>query len=1130
MNFPISREVMSSFSIIQQKIEQFIKKFYTNELIKGAILFFAIGLFYFLLTLLIEYFLWLRPLARTILFWLFILVELSLFIRFIALPLLKLFRLQNGISHEEASKIIGNHFPQVSDKLLNVLQLNQNQRESELLLASIEQKASQLQPIPFKKAITFNSNLKYLKYAAIPVLLFIAIQLVSDKNIFSSSYNRVVNYNIAYEPPAPFSFFITNESLQAVENKSFTLKVTAAGDVLPENVTIDYNNETYFLRQTETGMFEYVFSQPSEAITFQLKSNKVISKPYTLNVIKTPALLSFEMQLDYPNYTGKKDETIKNTGNAIIPEGTKVRWNLTTKQTEKVTLQTTDSNYVFKNEAPKFSINKRIFSMLDYTISTSNTALKNYENLSFRINVIKDEFPEINVQSKQDTINDQITYFFGRVSDDYGLTKLQVVYYPSGEEDKKTTETLILNKGNFDQFTYSFPGILPLKEGVAYEYYFEVFDNDVLHNYKNSRSGVFSFRKLTKDELESKQLESQQESIQGLDDTLKKLKDQDKKLEELSKIQKEKKELSWNDKKKLENFIKRQKQQEELMKNFSKQLDENLENFQKEEKENDPFKEELQKRLKENEEALKKNEELLKELEKIRDKINKEELTEKLEKLAKNNKNQEKNLEQLLELTKRYYVAKKTEKIADELQRLGEKQEKLSEESDENNTKEKQEELNKKFEELMKELEELRKENEQLKEPMEIPQDKTGEKKVEEEQKEATEKLEQENKKGASENQKKAGQKMKEMGKQMQSQMSGSSMESIEEDIEMLRQILDNLVVFSFEQEDLMNNFKSIEYSNPVFGKKLKIQNELKQHFAHIDDSLFALALRQPSLGKDINEILTEVEFSIEKSLERLAENRISLGTSSQQYTITGANELAVLLSNILGNMQNQMQMGMGTGKGKGGQGFQLPDIIKKQEELTEEMKEGTEKGKKNGKGKEEGEGQGEGEGEGKGKGNGEGEGENGGSQNGNGEGEDGYSEEMNGELYRIYQEQQLLRQKLQEKLGKEGLIGTAGDILKQMEEVENELLEKGFNDGTLQKMTQLKYELLKLDEATFLQGEDQKREATTNRFDYDNPLSPTSLEIQKYFNNTEILNRKALPLRLEYKKKVQDYFKEKND
>src|SRR5690606_33442663 len=143
---------MSTFNIIQQKLEEFIKKYYTNELIKGTILFFAIGLLYLLITLLVEYFLWLNPMGRRILFWAFIFVELALFVRFIAYPLARLFRLQKGIDYEDASNIIGNHFPQVSDKLLNVIQLNQNRHESELLAASIDHKATELQPVPFKSA------------------------------------------------------------------------------------------------------------------------------------------------------------------------------------------------------------------------------------------------------------------------------------------------------------------------------------------------------------------------------------------------------------------------------------------------------------------------------------------------------------------------------------------------------------------------------------------------------------------------------------------------------------------------------------------------------------------------------------------------------------------------------------------------------------------------------------------------------------------------------------------------------------------------------------------------------------------------------------------------------------------
>ena len=135
------------------------------------------------------------------------------------------------------------------------------------------------------------------------------------------------------------------------------------------------------------------------------------------------------------------------------------------------------------------------------------------------------------------------------------------------------------------------------------------------------------------------------------------------------------------------------------------------------------------------------------------------------------------------------------------------------------------------------------------------------------------------------------------MGSKMQMQMKSGQMKTMDEDAEMLRQILDNLIIFSFEQEALMKDFKTIDYGNTLFGKKLVKQNELKQNFEHIDDSLYNLSLRQPILGNTINTSLTNIVFNLEKSLERLAENELRKGVSSQQYIVTGANELAVLLS-----------------------------------------------------------------------------------------------------------------------------------------------------------------------------------------------------------------------------------------
>ena len=359
--------------------------------------------------------------------------------------------------------------------------------------------------------------------------------------------------------------------------------------------------------------------------------------------------------------------------------------------------------------------------------------------------------------------------------------------------------------------------------------------------------------------------------------------------------------------------------------------------------------------------------------------------------------------------------------------------------------------------------------------------------------------------------------------KMQQSMMSGSS-EQISEDIDMLRQILDNLVLFSFDQEELMNNFKSIQINHNEYAKHLRKQQGLREHFEHIDDSLFALSLRQPMISEQINKEITEAFFNIDKSLNQLAENRLYQGVAAQQYTVTAANSLASFLSDMLDNLESQMNPGKGQGSGQGagsGQGgdSQLPDIIKSQGELNKEMEEGL-KESEDGKKGEEGENGEEGK-----------EGKEGKRQQGNQEGEgDGNSEELNGELFRIYQQQQQLRQALENILGKEGKKGVGGNLLKQMEGVERDLLNKGFTNKTLQKMLNLQHQLLKLENAAFQQGENQKRIANTNDKRFNNTTNNQINNAKQYFNTTEILNRQALPLQQAYKKKVQDYFKKKND
>ena len=164
-----------NFNLLTEKLNAFIRKYYVNQLIKGSI--YATGLLIvaFLSAVFIEFFFYLKSPAKPILFFSFLAGGVFILIKYIIIPLLKISRLGETIDYYTAAKLIGKHFGEVNDKIVNTLQLQKvaekSPKEFSLLLASVEQKIEELKPVPFQLAIDFKGNKKYAKYALIPLLV-----------------------------------------------------------------------------------------------------------------------------------------------------------------------------------------------------------------------------------------------------------------------------------------------------------------------------------------------------------------------------------------------------------------------------------------------------------------------------------------------------------------------------------------------------------------------------------------------------------------------------------------------------------------------------------------------------------------------------------------------------------------------------------------------------------------------------------------------------------------------------------------------------------------------------------------------------------------------------------------------
>ena len=167
---------------LKDRLDAFVRKYHRNEMLRGGLILAASVPVAWLVVLGLEALGRFGMTARTALFYLFVTVVSAVAIRYLLLPAMRLVRLRSGLDHAEAARIIGRHFPDIEDRLLNTLQLQStadamDDGGRELILASIAQRSDQLRPYRFTSAVDFGENRRYLKFVLPPIALFAGLYL-----------------------------------------------------------------------------------------------------------------------------------------------------------------------------------------------------------------------------------------------------------------------------------------------------------------------------------------------------------------------------------------------------------------------------------------------------------------------------------------------------------------------------------------------------------------------------------------------------------------------------------------------------------------------------------------------------------------------------------------------------------------------------------------------------------------------------------------------------------------------------------------------------------------------------------------------------------------------------------------
>lgn len=1092
--------------VLISKLDAFIRKYYKNQLIRGGLWVVAGIVSAFLLASILEYYGHFNTSVRTTLFVILSLFSVLILGRFIVVPLMKLYALGKRLDYHQAAHIIGRHFPDVQDKLLNTLQLKAEAGDNALLQAAVDQKTSELKPVPFQKAIDFSANRKYIKYAAVPLLVFIVLAAVNRG--FTDSTKRIVQYNTHFEQEAPFRFMLDMEDLSVVQNSSVIIEMHTEGDVAPNEVYINLKGHSFKMRKQGNNRFTYTIKKATESQTFNFLAEGFSSKDYQLETIAKPSLMDYELALTYPSYTGMKNQVVKNTSELTLPAGTKVKWKLGTRNTtsaevidDKIERIKSDGRNAF------FTFTRQILKAKSLLVRTGNKDISQGDSLEFSLQVIPDLYPEINLEEQSDSSTKKLIYLLGRINDDYGFKKLvfHYRYIQSANETKKGSSgsemIAIPRQGKSHRFFHMWDlDQLDIQPEDKLEYYFEVWDNDGVFGSKSTRSATQIFAAPSLEDINKKVEENTEKVKEDLSNSKKDINSLEKEISELEQKLTEKKDLTWEDKKKINELLDKHK---DLEKQIEQVVEQQLQNNADEQefKKIDQDIMDKQEQIEELFEEVISDEmkELMRQIEELMQKNQKPQLMEQLEQLKMNDQDVKKQLDRMLEQLKQLQLEKKVNETVEKLDKLAKEQDELSKESEKGDKKseellKKQKELSKEFEDIKKDLEDIDKKNQELEKPLDMDTKRMdGEKKsVEEEQKQSEQKLGKNQKSKAGQNQKKAAEEMKKMSQELQNQMEMAMQQQQMEDYNTLREILDNLIQVSKDQEDLMNDFKEVRMYNPKYVELGQQQKKLRDDAKMIEDSLFALSKRVKQVEHFINKEIGLVNHHIGKAMYEIGERRNHMIINHQQYVMTSMNNLALMLEQSLEQMQQQMQSKPSSGSCNKPGNNKKPNGAKSLREMQESLKKQLEQmGKDQQKG----------------------------------------GKPSSKQFAEAAAQQAAIRKKLkdlQRRLEKEGQgkkLGNLGKTQEMMDQLEKDLYNKRLNSDVLKRQQEILTRLLEHEKAERKQEQDNKRKSNEGE-DINRSVPPNIEEYLKQKNKEQEL-LKTLPPDLApyYKDKVRTYF-----
>lgn len=654
---------------------------------------------------------WLDTLPRTVLFWSAAALSIGLLAYFLILPLLRLSGALPGPSSRSVAGAVSDRFPQLGDRLINLLDLSEGRRSDApdaLVDRAVQMLGREVEPVPIEDVEDFGRAKRAARLAAIPLLAAI-IFLTAAPSTFIDASRRLLSPGVRFEQPAPFRLVVEPGSIEVARGSSMTIRIEAQGTSIPKSLLLAINNldeehvEEVRLTSDSGGVFVHEIANVRKPFRYRVQARPVTSDWYRADVTEHPMVRSLQVTLNYPRYSGIPPQRLDaNVGDVTGLPGS--RANL------EVALGGSDASNAYVRFADGGSEPLEIDDNVatgGFTLARSGSyqiilenekGVQNRDPINYSITLVSDAAPSIVlIRPESDALlsDDLQQNLETRISDDYGFHDLTLFYRLAESRFGDTSESFsrmplpLDSPRSLDQdvrynWALTKDTHLDPVPGDVIEYYVRVRDNDTYAGYKPAETPVQRLRLPSLAEQYERLNEEQDEVESEMEDAASQAQQIRDQFEKLRDEIRRKQDADWEDKRQIEQLQQQQQQLEQRVDDLSRQVDSMNESAQQ----NNLLSEETLEMYQEMQKVVEEinSPELMEALRKLQEaveQLNLQEMEQAIEDFEFNEEQYQSRLERALELFKNLRTQQALEEAARRAEELAKQQERLAEETSE---------------------------------------------------------------------------------------------------------------------------------------------------------------------------------------------------------------------------------------------------------------------------------------------------------------------------------------------------------------------------------------------------------------------------------------------------------------